>query len=591
VPTARAKAVDVEFQRGLKLQKEKKAYEAELAYVNLLSLDSKHADAYHNLGLIRLTQGQAAIALPYLLYSVELKPESAEAHNTLGNAWTKLGKTAEAEKAFRRAVSLKPKYAQGWFNLANFLATQRRGEEAEKAYRSAIAAKPDYAEAYLNLGNLLRTPERREEALKLLKKLIEIAPKYDLAHNNLGNIYRDLDKLSEAAASYRRSLEINPYYALGWLNLGTVLNHLGRQEDSIAALRRAISVAPRFGEPYMQLASTVSLELADPAVEAMQYYYGEPAVTERDRMYLAFGLGRVFDRHGQHQKAFDYWKEGNRLKRATLNYDVADERARAQRIKAQFSKAFLQKAPASHVADRTPIFIIGMMRSGTTLMEQILASHPQVASGDELMWIPEIAAGFKSSGRPYPESIASATADELTRMGNDYISRLRDRFGKEARNITDKLPGNFFFVGLIHLILPNAKIIHMQRDPYDTCLSIYSNLFAQSHYYAYDLGELGEFYAIYRDMMKHWDQVLPGKVYHQQYEELIASPEATIRKVLAHCELPFDPRCLEFHKTERRVRTASSQQVREPLNDRSIGRWRNYESQIAQWKAVLGAKA
>jgi hypothetical protein len=320
----------------------------------------------------------------------------------------------------------------------------------------------------------------------------------------------------------------------------------------------------------------------------MRNYYGDPATASLDRMYMGFGLGSVYDGAGNHDRAFAYYAEGNRLKRATLKFDINAEKTVLSRIADVFSPAYLRTAKTSPNADATPIFIVGMMRSGTTLMEQILASHPQVAGADELAWIPEIASGLRKDGKIYPESMPLLSEDELARAGARYLSLLRKRFGTEPRFITDKLPGNFLAIGLISRILPGARIIHMRRNAYDTCLSIYFNLFATLHHYAYDLGELGEFYRAYRDLMAHWDAVLPGRIYHQSYEGLVADPEGEVRKLLAFCDLPFDERCLAFHQTERRVRTASSQQVREKMHNRSIERWRHYEQHLGMLKARLG---
>lgn len=584
------RAIRAEFANALKLHNAKKLGEAEAAYLGLLMAKPDHADAQHNLGLIKLDRGLPGQALAYVQYAIALKPDLAEAHNTLGSIWRALKRPAEAEAAYRRAVEINPKFALGWFNLGHKLAQDNRAVEAEKAYRKAIAANPDYLEAHLNLGNVLRSLNRQSEALALMQDLVKKAPKYDLAHNNLANLYRDLDKLPEAAASYRRALELNPHFALAWLNLGTVLNHLGCTGDSVAALKRAIAVAPRFGEPYMQLASTVRLALDDPYVGAMRTFFDDPGVAAKDRMYFAFALGRVFDEHGQYDKAFQAIKEGNRLKRASLQFDIVVERDAVQRTRAVFTRQFLH-TPASTLVDETPIFIIGMMRSGTTLLERILASHPQVEAADELEWIPQLASGMRLGGRAYPECLPSATAEDLSNLGKGYTDRLRGRFGPGCRYITDKLPGNFLFVGLIHLILPNARIIHMQRDPYDTCLSIYSTLFATQHHYAYDMRELGEFYLVYRNLMNHWDEVLPGKVCHQRYEDLVAAPEQSVRRILDFCGLPFDPKCLEFQKNEGRVKTASSQQVREGLHARSVGRWRNYEEHLGEWKRLFAAQA
>ena len=568
--------VESQFRAALRDQQAGRLAEAEAGYYRVLNRDPKHARAQHNLGLIMLDGGRPGAALAHLHYALALDPKLAEGHNTLGNALRRLGYSGEAEASYRRAVELKPGYAFAWANLALLLAEQKREEEAEACYRQAISADPRYREAYLNLGNLLRKT-RPQEAIELTGKILEIDPNYDLAHNNMGNLQRDLDRLDEAAASYRRAVEANPRSPLALLNLGTVLNHLGRRQESVDALRRCIAIDPSQGEPYFQLAVTVKLALDDPAVTEMRRLYDDPRTSDAERLFLAFGLGRVSDENRLYDDAFRYWQVGNRLKRATLEFDIDNERRFVARLHQTYSKEFLRTAPCSRVNDDTPIFIVGMIRSGTTLTEQILASHPQVVGADEVTWISELR-----------RSLRGFTVEELTRAGQTYIDQVRARFGSGPRFITDKLVGNFLEVGFIHLALPNARIIRTSRNPYDSLLSAWSSLFAEHHYYIYDMRELAEFYRLYRQTIAHWDQVLPGKVYHQSYEGLIADPETSVRKLLDFCGLPFDERCLAFHQTERRVRTASSQQVREQLHTRSLGRWRNYEHHLSEWKSLLG---
>lgn len=575
-----------DFETALDLQNRGRLAEAEALYLRFLSRTPLHAAANHNIGLIKLSTNEPGLAVPYLLYALDLDPKLADGYNTLGNAYLQLGRKTQAEESYRKALQVNPRHAIALTNLGNLLFNDGRRAEAEGFYTQALAVKPDHLPANLNLASIMRSERRFTEALAVLERASKAVPQNESLANNLGNAYRDLDRLEEAVTAYKRATAIKPGFALAWINLGTALNHLGRKDEAIAALRRAIAAAPRYGEAYMQLADMVRPGLDDPSVADMKHYLADPATVAADRMYLAFALGRTHDANGAFDKAFSYFRQGNQLKRGTLNFSIEGERRFIGALKEAFSKDFMAKAPASEIADDTPVFIIGMMRSGTTLMEQILASHPEVEGGDELPWIPDLtvrSAPFE--GLAYPQSVRAMSRAELTRRGARYIELLRQRFGSKPRHVTDKLPGNFLAAGFINLALPKARIVHMRRNPLDTCLSIYTTLFAELHYYAYDLAELGEFYTLYHGLMQHWDAVMPGKILHVNYEDLVARPEPEIRKVLDFCGLPFDARCLDFHKTERRVRTASTNQVREQLNDRSIGRWRNYEPYLSDWKA------
>jgi tetratricopeptide (TPR) repeat protein len=571
-----AALADSQFQAALRHQTGGRLAEAEAGYCQVLSRDPKHVGAQHNLGMVKLDQGHAGAALAHIHYAIELAPNLAEARNTLGNALRQLGRTADAEASYRKAVDLNAGYAGAWFNLATLLHGQGKNDEAETGYRRAIEANARHRDAHINLSNLLRA-SRPEEAMRLVQRAVEIDPNSDLAHNNLGNLLRDFDRLNEAAESYRRAVAANPRNAVAMLNLGTVLNHVGGTAESADVLRRAIELDPGKGEPYFQLATTVKLACDDPAVAAMRKLCDDPGTSDRDRMFAAFGLGRVYDGEGLYDEAFRHWLIANRLQRATLRFDIRNEERIVASIRNQYTKPFLDSAPRSEISDDTPIFIVGMIRSGTTLTEQILASHPLVVGGDELPWFPELA-----------RSLRSFDTDELTRIGQAYIDQLRERFGSGPRFITDKLVGNWLYIGLIHLALPNARIIRTSRHPYDVCLSAWSSWFVDFHAYCYDMTELATFYRLFHELSGHWDQVLPGKVHHQRYESLIEDPETSVRRLLDFCGLPFDQKCLDFHTSQRRVRTASSQQVREKLHTRSVERWRHYESHLGEWQAILG---
>lgn len=583
-----ADAVAAHLQTAIQAHNAGRLDEAESHYHRILNAQVKNAVVHNNLGLIRLRRGQAGAALPHLHYAIELQPGFSPAHNSLGLALQQLRRNPEAEASFRRAVDADPGNADAWLNLGNLLYELGRRSDAESAYRKVIAINPRHSGAYVNLGNVMRDECRFDEALQVLHQALDIEPKYDFAHNNLGNVLRDLDRLDEAEACYRRAVDLNPRYVRALVNLGTVLDHLGRPSEAAAILRQAIAVDPNYAEAYWNLSTVVKLPTMDPAVEAMQRLYASPRASDRDRMHLAFALSRVYHSDRRYDEAFACLEVGNRLKRATLDFDIRSEASLISRTRGVFTKRLLTTLEPSPLADATPVFIVGMVRSGTTLMEQILASHPDVAGGDELPWMPEIVFGHTVDGRRYPDCVKAMSPEDFGRLGQAYVDRLRGRFGKAPRFITDKLPGNFLLVGMIHLVLPRARIIHMRRHPYDTCLSIYSTLFATHHHYGYDLKELATFYKLYEGLMAHWEDVLPGKVHHQDYEALVRDPEDAIRKILDFCGLPFNESCLRFHETERRVKTASSTQVREGLNTRSIGRWRPYEKHLRVWKSILG---
>jgi tetratricopeptide (TPR) repeat protein len=561
---------------------------AETLYRKILRSAPNHPEAYHNLALIAVDKGDYGISLALSNYALKLNPNFVQAHNTLGTTLMTLGRDEAAVECFHRVLEIDPDHAASHYDLGNALHRLGRNEEAEASYRRSLELDPDNPNTLNNLGNALRSQDRPEDALESYRRAVELKPDFTFAHNNVGNVLRDLDRDDEAEASYRKALEISPDYPDAYYNLGTLLREQGRMEDSEASLRQAIKLKPDYGDAHRHLALTIRAKPGHPDIRRMQNLYADPAVANEERMYIAFGLGKLFDELGDYDKAFAYFAEGNKIKRSTFVYHVKHDVADVDRIIELFDSGFISARLVSGYPDETPLFVVGMLRSGTTLLEQMMASHPDITGGGELMFIQSLTNRERANSEDkFPAHVKNFDPDVWHRLGQAYVERLRDRFPASTRFITDKLPQNFLYIGVIACALPNARIINLQRDPMDVCLSNYFQLFVSGQQYAYDLHELGTYYCLYKKIMEHWAGAMPGKVLDVRYRDLVEDPERSVRAVLDFCDLPFDEACLQFHKTKRPIKTASAGQVRKELYRSSLERWRNYATHLAPLKAAL----
>jgi tetratricopeptide (TPR) repeat protein len=587
--SADSPAVESKFQLAFCKQIAGNWREAAALYHEVLNSDPDHSEAHHNLGLITLEIAGPAAAVPFFWYAARLRPRLSDAHNSLGNAFLRLGKPELAEPSYRRAIEVAPEQAKYHFNLANLLHGAGRKEEAAQGYREAIRLDPRYRDACNNLGNLLRSTGRPEEAMTMYKRALDIDPGFAMAHSNIGNILRDRDETADAEHHYRDAIKLDPALPIAHFNLGNALRDLGRITESAQSFRKTIELKPSFADAYRHLVQVERLDPNDALVAYMQERYEDPLTSEQDKIHLGFALGRVFDQSKDYDLAFNYFRTANRLHRKTITYDIRAEDAHADRIHGHFTAASPDEWGG--LADETPIFIVGMMRSGTTLMEQILASHPAVAGGGELTFIQDLVDARKAkTSQPYPNCFTGLTPAEATEFGEIYISRTRGKCGTKVRFITDKMPQNFLYLGLIDRILPKARFIYMKREPMDVCLSVFTILFTTLHAYAYDLREIGRYYRFSERVMQHWLDLFPAKIHVQPYEDLVTNSEVSIRKLLDFCDLPFHEGCLEFHKTRRNVTTASASQVRESLNSRSINRWKGYGRHLEELKSALASR-
>jgi tetratricopeptide (TPR) repeat protein len=498
------------------------------------------------------------------------------------------GKVDEAVAAYRQAISIKPDFAEAHNNLGAMLTDQGKLDDAVAQYQKAVTVKPDFAEAHNNLGKVLRWQGKPDEAVAHYRQALAIRPDCAEAHNNLGNILRWHGKSDEAVACYRQALVIKPDYAEVYNNLGIVLRDLGSVEEARIACEKAIELAPRNPAFHYSLATLKRFVPGDRQLEALEAIASEEtSLSTDDRIYLHFALAKGYDDGGDYERSFARLRQANSLKRQQIAYDESVVQGLFARLQQVFTPELMRDKRGLGDPSSVPVFIIGMPRSGTTLIEQILASHPKVFGAGELMNLANAVAKL-SRKAPFPGAISTMAGEELRELGAHYVAEIR-QLAPEADRIIDKMPANFRLAGLIHLALPNARIIHVRRDPLDTCLSCFSKLFGNDQPFSYDLGELGRYYRGYEMLMEHWRRVLPpGVMLEVQYEQLVADLEGEGRRIVGHCGLEWDAACLSFHDTERQVRTASAVQVRQPIYRSSIGRWRAYEQHLAPLIEALG---
>lgn len=552
----------------------------------------KHPAATAALARLLAAQGDTEAANAMFTQALALAPDNAVLHNDAGTALAEAKDYERAVALFSRAVELQPELAGAHNNLGNALAALRRWPEAAAAYRAALALAPDLAMAHNNLGNVLAALKSWAEAAAAYRAALALAPDFAEAHGNLGIAALEQLRAEEALAFFDAALAIGPARPEYHQGRGRALMFLGDLAAARAAHEEAVRLAPDQPEFYAGLAVTQTLEADDPAFHALQAF-AETVENQplSARVAVHFALHRSLEHQGRHEAAFAHLVQGNALRRSLLAYDEAWMMRYFARVATVFGSAVLTRAAPVASAPDVPIFILGMPRSGSTLIEQILASHRDVFGAGELTYMSDIAATLTASGLAYPENVLARSDAELAAAGARYRARLR-ALAPRAPRITDKMPANFIHIGLLRLILPGARIIHTRRDALDTCLSCFAQTFGEGQAFTNDLGELGRHYRAYEGLMAHWRRHLPeGAMLEVDYEELVADFEPQVRRILDYCNLAWDPACLAFHEHQRPVLTASAAQVRQPLYRHAVGRARPYGTLLAPLLEALGRES
>lgn len=563
-------------------------------------------------------------------------PNWSVARCELGLALRALGRTAEAEACFRAAVSPKPSpdMAPAWRALGDLQMAHACESLARKDFKTArallddrVEARPKDVAALRLLAELEDIRGRYGEAEALLERALAIEPEAPgLRHNLVTLLFKQfktgtalvhieamldadpaspqlqalraaalshLGETDQAAAIYERLLARQPAEPNLWLRYGDTLKIAGRQQDCIAAYNRAIQISPRFGKAYWSLANLKAVRFSDEQIGIMQSLLDDPATGDDDRLHLHYALGKALEDADRFAASFRHYEEGGKLRLIQAPYDASHVTTLLERSQRVFTRAFFEKRRGWGHLGADPIFVVGLPRSGSTLVEQILSSHSSVEGTMELPDLGQIAASLgpdEAGGRGgYPERIEDLDGEALAALGRTYLRSTAHHRKTERPFFIDKMPNNFLLVGLLHLILPNARIIDVRRAPMATCFSAFKQLFPTGQRFSSRQEDVGRYYREYVALMDHFDNVLPGRVYRLRYERLVDDPETEIRNLLDHCGLAFEPACLNFHETERAVRTASSEQVRRPIFRDGVDQWRNYEPWLAPMKAALGA--
>jgi tetratricopeptide (TPR) repeat protein len=574
---------------------DRKDYErAEACQKQALELDPQLVPALNNMGSIMRGLKDRPAAIAWYEKVLAINPNYLESINNLGALLIEEDRADEAIQTLLRALKLNPKYADAHNNIGNAFMVKEQYDKAAAAYHTALKLKPDYPEALLGLARVHKEKEKLDDALIFAKRGMEANPEKPEAFSLLGDIYLKLGQYQESGDAYAQALKLDSESLSAHLGLGQLRMEEGQIDEAQQLFEKAMEINSEQVAPYVFMAQAKKIKAGDPLIDRLEAEARELAtMPETKAMSLHFALGKVYDDVKEYDKAFPHFLEGCRIKRSRLQYSADNHDKMCREIQRYFSPEAIGRLRGAGDPSDLPIFVLGMPRSGTTLVETILASHPDVFAAGELHDILRIAnnpkVGVKSEG--FPISMQGLTRDDLTKMGERYVAGLR-KHSAAARKITDKMPANFLALGLIHLMLPNAKIVHLKRNAADICLSSFTKNFNNSQFHSYDLTEMGRFYVDYARLMEHWRKVLPeDSFYEVQYEELVADPENQSRRLVEFCGLSWDDACLTPHKTERTVKTASVTQVREPVYTSSVERWRRYEKHLQPLFDALGEYA
>lgn len=555
-------------------------------YEQAIAIKPNFAGAHNNLGNVFKELGRMEDAIARYEQAIAISPDFAMSHNNLGIVLKELGRPEEAIAHYMQAITIMPNYAEAYTNVGNAFQELGRAEDAIAHHKKALAIRPDYAEAHINLGNAHKELGRPRDAISHYDQALAIQPDFAMAHYNLGIALDELGRPEDAITHYERALAIKPDYAQAHNNLGNALDEIGRQEDAITHYEKAVAIKPDFAEAHRNLTKMKPKQEQAPIIEEL---LKSPSLSETDAIHCHFALGNIHHGADAFDQAFEHYNQANTLKRKSITYDSQNHSAYVDRLIEVYSEKYFEEISACGSESQLPVFIVGMPRSGTTLVEQIVSNHPEVHGAGELpsfgRFEEAIAKQFEGS-EPYPECMRLCNESIASKFSKRYLEELRN-YSQDAKRITDKMPGNFSKIGLIKTLFPKARIIHCQRNALDTCTSNFLNYFAVGNEYSFDLGELGQYYLDYERLMAHWDSLFSSDILGVQYEELVMDQEAISRQLIAYLGVEWDDRCLDFHKNKRAVHKLSSMQVRQPIYTRSMNRWKHYEKHLAPLIAIL----
>lgn len=604
---------------GHALMKQGRLDDAEQHLRDALAIAPDHPQLYEDLGSVLGLKERFDEAVPLFEQAIRLEPRLPLAHKKLGQALAALGRGSEADEAFeeyferdadkglvaegaqhlkagrkdeaiatfKKALRDNPDNVDALRFLASaYLREKEHLDDAEALLRRAVQVAPDYLGAWMSLGAVLHERNRHPESVDCYRQATTLAPDDAHAWGALGNALAYAGLPADSAEAYAKAVSLDPGLAHVQMGYAHVLKTLGDQPAALGAYRAAIRARPSFGEVYWSMANLKVFRFEAEEVAAMEQQLEAGDLDDSADVHFRFALGKAYEDLDDYDKAWHYYHSGNQKQRMRVSHDPSAMEIRQQEIRSVFSREFLEEHQGNGTEAPDPIFIVGMPRSGSTLVEQILASHSLVEGTAELPHLGRIAASigrYRPDNLQYPASVRDLRRRDWRAYGEQYLEAAGRHRLSDRPFFTDKLPNNFAHIGLLHLVLPNAKIINTRRHPLDTCLGNYKQLFGKGQDFTYDMDDLSEYYRQYHLTMKHWHEVLPGKVLDVHYEDTVTDLESQVRRILEHCGLPFEPGCVEFHRTERAVQTASSEQVRQPIYRSALGKWRRYEKHLGLW--------
>jgi len=581
----------IQLELGRTLAAQGRDTDALTALTRAVELEPDLAEAWRELSATHAARGDtAACDVAYAHFNRLALPSQhlAEAGVALAN-----NRLAAAESLLRRQLAHSPQDVAAMRMLAQIAAEREDYAQAERLLQECLRLAPGYSQARFDIARILHSQQKAAPILPLLERLLALEPQslryrtlQAAAYNLLGQNERSTQILSGLLAEF-------PGNELVWLYYGHALRTAGHLDQAIVAYRKSTDLKPEFGEAWFSLANLKTLRFSAGDVAAMQAQLAREDLKDNDRLQFEFALGKALEDAGEFAASFAHYARGNALRRAAVVYDPDSVTQLVQRTQTLYTQEFFTARAGFGSQAPDPIFIVGLPRSGSTLIEQILASHSQVEGTRELPDIPGFAlelGALERAGVPpaYPQSVARLTQTQVTSLGERYLAQTRPHRLLGRPRFIDKMPINFFHIGLIHLMLPNARIIDARRSPLACCFSNFKQHFQTGLWFSYSLEDIGHYYRDYARLMAHFDAVLPGRIHRVGYEDLVADLEGEVRRLLEYCGLPFEEQCLRFHETRRVVQTASSEQVRRPLYAEGIDQWRNFEPWLGPLKDALG---